>query len=145
MDLYLHLCIYVRRYLMRTSTHPEDFSTLVRGLVTGFAMCVIVTLASFGVVLFLDVSSIIKIVLITLLAAIQVGLQSYYFLHIGQITTPKWNTSAYLFTIMSVVLIVLGSLWVMANLNYNMMHHDTSQDEKYIIKDEGINLKDHNH
>lgn len=129
---------------MITRSDQEDFSTSLKAYVTGFVLCIIVTLASFATVMFLDVSNTIKIVTITLLAALQVALQTYYFLHIGQKRTPKWNTASYLFTIMSVALIVLGSLWVMANLNYNMMH-DTSADEQEIIEDEGIKTEEHSH
>jgi cytochrome o ubiquinol oxidase subunit IV len=129
---------------MITNSDQKDFNTSLRAYITGFGLCIIVTLASFATVMFLDVSSTSKIVAITLLAAIQVALQTYYFLHIGQKRTPKWNTASYLFTIMSVALIVLGSLWVMANLNYNMMH-DPSSDEQEIIEDEGIKTEEHSH
>lgn len=120
---------------MTNPSGDKDFRRASMAYLTGFASCLIVTLLSFSVVMFAAVGSGSKIALITILAACQVALQSYYFLHVGRSRTPKWKTAAYIFTIINVVIIVLGSLWIMANLNYNMKH-DMQKAEQEIIKDE---------
>lgn len=57
-----------------------------------------------------------------LAAAAQLYIQSRYFLHLdekGGVT--KWRMQSYLFTWLTVLIVVIGSLWIMFNLDYNMM------------------------
>ena len=55
-------------------------------------------------------------------AAAQLYIQSRYFLHLDDDKEkPKWRLASYLFTWFTLLIIVVGSLWVMNNLNYNMM------------------------
>lgn len=55
-------------------------------------------------------------------AAAQLYVQSRYFLHLDDDTQkPKWRLASYLFTWFTLLIIVVGSLWIMNNLNYNMM------------------------
>lgn len=56
------------------------------------------------------------------LAAAQLYIQSKYFLHLDDdAERPKWRLVSYLFTWFTLLIIVVGSLWIMNNLNYNMM------------------------
>lgn len=54
------------------------------------------------------------------LAFVQTVVQVYYFLHLGEESKPRWKTYSILFTVLIMVIIVVGSLWIMFNLNYNM-------------------------
>ena len=47
--------------------------------------------------------------------------QLFLFLHLGLENKPHWNLITFLFMLLILVVIVLGSLWIMYNLNYNMM------------------------
>lgn len=58
--------------------------------------------------------------IIMILAAVQAMVQLYYFLHLGDETGPRWKTFSFLFSLLIMVIIVVGSLWIMFNLNYNM-------------------------
>jgi cytochrome o ubiquinol oxidase subunit IV len=53
-------------------------------------------------------------VLVVLLALIQLCVQVVYFLHIKE--SKSWNRSVFALTVMIVVFVVLGSLWIMSNL-----------------------------
>jgi cytochrome o ubiquinol oxidase operon protein cyoD len=56
--------------------------------------------------------------------AVQLYIQSRYFLHLDDTSdVPRWRLVSYVFTWLMLLIIVLGSLWVMNNLNYNMMMH----------------------
>lgn len=55
------------------------------------------------------------------LAVIQLAVQLVFFLHVGDETRPRWNLTALIFMLIMLVVIVAGSLWIMNNLNYNMM------------------------
>lgn len=60
--------------------------------------------------------------LITGLALLQLFAQVVFFLRMNTTKDGQWNTMPFLFTIVIVLVLVFGSLWIMYNLNYNMMH-----------------------
>jgi cytochrome o ubiquinol oxidase operon protein cyoD len=88
--------------------------------ITGFASAFIVTLVAFWVVTgHAVVGGWLQGVLV-ILALIQLGVQLVFFLHLGDESRPRWQLTAFLFTVVIVSVIVAGSLWIMNNLNYNM-------------------------
>jgi cytochrome o ubiquinol oxidase operon protein cyoD len=79
-----------------------------------------------------------KAVIVGLLAAlaiIQLIIQLVFFFHLGREPKPRLNTVSFLFMLMVVGIIGFGSLWIMYNLNYNMMGQEV---ETYIQKEENI-------
>lgn len=103
----------------------------------GFIISVILTLAAyFAVREYADTSSpkfLIFIVICLALAQLLVQLQ--FFIHLGQESKPRWNKLMFLSMLGVLLIVVIGSLWIMNNLNYHMSPQET---EIYIIKDEGI-------
>ena len=69
-------------------------------------------------------------------AIVQLLVQLLFFLHLDQESRPRWNLQAFLFMALVLLIIVLGSLWIMNNLNYRVM--TPTETDKYIIEDEGI-------
>lgn len=59
---------------------------------------------------------------IMVLALIQLVVQVTWFLHLGSESKPKWNVISFLFMLLTVLIIGVGSIWIMNNLNYNMMN-----------------------
>ena len=59
--------------------------------------------------------------LITLAAVAQIIVQVVFFLHINAEGKPRMNLMSFIFTLLMVFIVVAGSLWVMYNLNVNMM------------------------
>lgn len=57
-----------------------------------------------------------------LLAVIQLFVQVVCFLRINSSKEGRWELMPFLFTIFVVFVVVGGSMWIMWNLNYNMMH-----------------------
>lgn len=55
------------------------------------------------------------------LAAAQALLQLLLFLHLGLEENPRWNLIMFFFMVFVIVILVGGSLWIMANLDYNTM------------------------
>jgi len=51
----------------------------------------------------------------TLMAVVQVIL----FMHVGIEQKPRWGLMIFLFMLLIIFIIVAGSLWIMANINYN--------------------------
>lgn len=79
------------------------------------------------------------IFLVLLLAVVQLAVQLVYFLHLGSESKPRWNLTVFSFMLMVLLILVLGSLWIMYNLNYGHVQHlPSNQVNSDIIKDEGL-------
>jgi cytochrome o ubiquinol oxidase operon protein cyoD len=70
------------------------------------------------------------------LALAQFAIQLRYFLHLGDEARPRWKLLSFGFMTLIVVILVLGSVWIMANLNYHTKMPTAT--DKSIIQDEGI-------
>lgn len=68
---------------------------------------------------------------------LQLGVQLLFFLHLGRESKPHWNLTVFSFALIVVGILVVGSLWIMNNLNYNMMT-SPQQTDTSIIRDEGV-------
>jgi cytochrome o ubiquinol oxidase operon protein cyoD len=79
--------------------------------------------------------------LLLALASLQVFVQLRYFFHLSDGDGPKFTLLSTLTMLMVVVIVGLGSLWIMYHLNYNMMSgHEI---ETYVEQDENINADEH--
>lgn len=87
----------------------------------GLALCVILTLAAFGVVEYRLFDDTKMYYALTALAVTQLFVQSVCFLRLNASAEGRWNLFPFLFTSLVVVILLGGSLWVMYNLNYNML------------------------
>lgn len=77
-------------------------------------------------------------VAIVALALVQFSVQVIFFLHVGEEAKPRWNLITLLFMLLVVSIVVIGSIWIMTNLDY---HHGTmspGQTDEFIIEDEGM-------
>ena len=55
------------------------------------------------------------------LAAVQIVVHMIYFLHMNAKAEGGWTMLALIFTVVLVVILLVGSIWVMYHLNTNMM------------------------
>ncbi len=67
-------------------------------------------------------SRIHTIAVLVVLAIAQLFAQVTCFLRFNTSPEGRWNTMPFIFTIFIVVILVGGSMWIMWNLNYYMMH-----------------------
>ena len=74
------------------------------------------------------------------LAVVQLIVQLVFFLHVGREPRPMWNLQALIFGVSVVLIVVVGSLWIMANLDYNHQHNqlDPSEKSEFIQDEEAI-------
>jgi cytochrome o ubiquinol oxidase subunit IV len=77
----------------------------------------------------------VLIPLILILAVAQLIVQLFFFLHLGSGSGKSWKIGALISTIILVLIIVLGSLWIMEHLNYNMTPDQMNQ---YIQNQQGF-------
>ncbi len=75
------------------------------------------------------------VAIILVLAVMQALAQLVFFLHLGREGSPRWKLAVFGLMLMVLGILVLGSLWIMQNLNYHMTPQDVNT---YIRRDEGI-------
>lgn len=113
---------------------------LLKSYIIGFVLSVVLTLGAYYAVMLqtsgnLSISNEILIGIILILAFIQLGIQLLFFLHIGNESKPRWNLMIFLSFAGVIFIIVVGSLWIMTHLNYNMTPQEMGD---YLLKDEGM-------
>ncbi len=99
----------------------KEWHGTLKSYIIGFLASLLLTATSFYLVAFRELSPHVLIYTIIGLAAIQAIVQSIFFLHVGQEAKPRWETITFCFTLMVVLIIIIGSLWVMNDLNERMM------------------------
>ena len=89
----------------------------------GFFACLVLTLIPFYSVMYSTWHKSALIMLIMVTAVMQFFVQVYCFLRLNNTSKQgRMNTAALMFTFIILVVIVGGSMWIMANLDYFMMH-----------------------
>jgi len=88
----------------------------------GFVLSVILTAIPFWLVMHkaFDKSSTTAAVILAF-AAVQVVVHMVYFLHMNGKIEGGWSLLATLFTLVLLVIVLAGSIWVMYHMNVNMM------------------------
>jgi cytochrome o ubiquinol oxidase subunit IV len=93
-----------------------------KSYMTGFVLSVVLTAIPFWLVMAkVFESPVTTAALVMALGAIQIVVHMIYFLHMDTRSEGGWNFMALMFTGVLVVIALSGSLWVMHNLNVNMM------------------------
>ena len=87
----------------------------------GFILSLILVLASYRIVTHHHLSNTLLILTLFGFVILQAFLQLVFFLHLGLESKPHWNLITFLFTALVVIIVVGGSIWIMYNLNYNLM------------------------
>lgn len=98
-----------------------DKNVTYKSYFVGLGISIALTLASYFSVTLKLFEPIGIYTIISILAIIQVLIQIVYFLHIGSEGKPRWNLMSFIFAVIMVVIVIAGSMWVMYNLNTNMM------------------------
>lgn len=106
--------------------HDElGYHASVKGYVIGFVLSVILTAIPFWLVMGQVIPS-PKVTAFVILgfAAVQMVVHMVYFLHMDAKAEGGWSLLALGFTVILVVILLAGSIWVMYHLNTNMMPPD---------------------
>lgn len=117
--------------------HHRVHEGSLKSYVTGFILSLICTLAAYFVVTASDLERSLQMGIIFILAVIQFMVQIFFFLHLGRETRPRWKQLTFLFMLATVIIIVLGSIWIMSHLDYRHVMGPAETDE-YILRDEGV-------
>lgn len=90
-------------------------------LFIGFILSLILTIATYLIAMHYHLMQWILVFIVVGLGVMQSLLQLVFFMHLGLESKPKWNLLVFIYTVALLIIVVGGSLWIMANLDYNMM------------------------
>ncbi|HVV67199.1 MAG TPA: cytochrome o ubiquinol oxidase subunit IV [Candidatus Saccharimonadales bacterium] len=92
----------------------------LRSYATGFVLSIVLTVAAYLLATHHALSGKVLMAALLGLAVIQFIAQLFFFLHIGRETKPRWRLLTLFMMITVVLIVVIGSIWIMYNLNYRM-------------------------
>lgn len=101
----------------------KEWHGTFKSYVIGFLGAIVLTLISFSLVIFELLSGNTLLWSLISLAAVQAVFQLLFFLHIGQEAKPRWESLIFAFMLLMLLIIVIGTLWVMSDLNSRVMSH----------------------
>lgn len=102
--------------------HAHDVALgSMKSYVIGFILSIAFTLLAFYIVAeHLFTGWIIDLVIVGL-GLVQAVIQLLFFLHLGEEPKPRWNLLAFLFMMLVVSILVLGTMWIIYSLDYRLM------------------------
>lgn len=105
---------------MNDISHKGEHGTF-KLYILGFLFSVALTLLSYFLVEKQLLTGSTLIATILGLGFVQAVVQLVFFLHLGNEPKPRLNLMLFLFMLLILCVVVVGSLWIMGNLNYRMM------------------------
>lgn len=99
----------------------KEYHGSLKSYVIGFSISLILTAISFTLVITKALSDQNTIYTIVGLALVQAIAQLLFFLHLGKEAKPRWETVVFYFMVAVLLIIAIGSLWIMNDLNYRVM------------------------
>ena len=88
--------------------------------VKGFIYSAILTSIAFLLVIFNNFDALLIKAVLIILALFQLITQLKYFLHMKTTEDQSWNIVTGAFTVIQVLILVIGTMWIMMHLNHNM-------------------------
>ncbi|MGF6726581.1 cytochrome o ubiquinol oxidase operon protein cyoD [Paraburkholderia sp. GAS41] len=87
----------------------------------GFILSVLLTAAAFGIIMTGSLTGHNAVLAVAGLAFVQIIVHLVFFLHMNTSSAQRWNVMAFGFTVLTAVILIVGSLWIMHNVSMNMM------------------------
>ncbi len=95
----------------------------LKSYLTGFVLSIILTVIPFAMVMNGSATKTTLIAVLVICAVVQIAVHLIYFLHLDSSSEQRWNVVAFVFAVLIIAILVVGSLWIMWYLNYNLMGH----------------------
>lgn len=115
-----------------TRHHPVRYKSYV----VGFVLSIITTLLAYFFVVNNVFTGQMAVYVVLAIAVVQLVVQMVFFLHLGR--GSRWKALTFYFTLLVVIIVVIGTIWIMNNLDYNMMHMSPDQMKEYMHKNQGF-------
>lgn len=100
----------------------------------GFILSLILTFSSYTLVTLWGLDGVAIMVSIGVLAFTQMVVQLIFFLHLSDEKKPRWQTISFIFMALILAIVVVGTIWIMYHLNYNMMEMTPAEQTTYMIE-----------
>ncbi|HZM63849.1 MAG TPA: cytochrome o ubiquinol oxidase subunit IV [Candidatus Saccharimonadales bacterium] len=113
--------------------HTEHGTTA--SYIVGFILSLLFTIIPYLLVTKHKVSGTSLLATVLGFALLQMIIQLVFFLHLGREKKPYWQSSFLVATVGLILVVVVGSLWIMHHLHYNMVPTEAS---KKLVNDEAI-------
>jgi cytochrome o ubiquinol oxidase operon protein cyoD len=120
------------------------FDSTTKSIITysvGFLSSIILTLAAYAIVVQDTIKNALSpaavAILLAIFASIQLAVQLIFFLHLSEESKPRWKLMSFLFAFIILGIIVIGSLWIMFDINSRMMM-STEQMTQYMNRQTGL-------
>lgn len=108
-----------------------------RSYLTGFVLAVLLTAIPFGLVMSGALPRSATVLVIFTAAVLQILVHLHYFLHLDTSSSQRWNMLAILVTVLIIVIMVGGSVWIMANLRSRTMDRSSTAAYHATVDDTG--------
>ncbi|AOJ68247.1 MULTISPECIES: cytochrome o ubiquinol oxidase subunit IV [Burkholderia] len=102
-------------------SHGDEAHGTIGGYIAGFVLSVLLTAASFGLVMGGVLPPRETLVSLAVLATVQIVVHLVYFLHMNTSSSQRWNVMAFSYTVLTALILIFGTVWVMHNVGMNMM------------------------
>ncbi|MGF6574973.1 cytochrome bo3 quinol oxidase subunit 4 [Paraburkholderia fungorum] len=103
------------------ASHAGESHGSVGSYIVGFVLSVILTAAAFVLATNGVLTGNHALLAIAGLALVQIVVHLVFFLHMNSSSAQRWNVTAFGFTVLTAVILIGGTLWVMHNVAMNMM------------------------
>jgi cytochrome o ubiquinol oxidase operon protein cyoD len=107
----------------------------IKSYVTGYALSLVFTLIPYHLVVTQTLRGVALFGAILVFALLQAMVQVLFFLHLGRERKPKWQTGFLMATVGGILVVTVGTFWIMYHLHENMT---PTQAELKLAQDEGI-------
>ena len=103
--------------------HSGGSHGTLQSYIIGFILSIILTIIPYLAVVRHMLTGAALVIMVVLTAVGQLFVQLIFFLHLSTEPEQRSNVLTFAFTVLILAILVIGSLWIMWNLNYNMMDH----------------------
>jgi len=100
----------------------------------GFVLSLMLTFLSYDAVVNHFAFGLQLLLIIGALAVTQAIVQLIFFLHLDSETGPRYKLISFLVMIVMMLIVVVGSFWIMYHLNYNMMQLSPEDKTKVMLE-----------
>lgn len=111
-----------------SSQNTSSSHGAVSSYIVGFVLAVILTVIPF----YMAMKSTPNFFILVVFAVVQIIVHVVCFLHINGSQAQRWNLMTFIFAVVVILIIVIGSVWVMENTMQNMMT-DKQQQRMHIM------------
>ncbi|WP_462381637.1 cytochrome o ubiquinol oxidase subunit IV [Pseudomonas sp. Marseille-QA0892] len=92
-----------------------------KSYMVGFVLSVILTVIPFGLVMHPIMSPAATLFTIVGFGVVQIFVHLVYFLHMNTSSEQRWNTVAFVFTVLISIIVVVLSIWIIWSMHFYMM------------------------